>query len=337
MTVSDNNKELRMPTFFDFVRSVLVVFFLLCSSTIYASGISEWLMRVETAPERLSYTGSFLYEHDGEMESMRVVHRVRNNQFKERLYSLTGSAREIVRDDNSVWCYIPDKQVGVHEYRQSSRNTFLQIRGEQISKLDKYYSLELGELSRVADRQARIISIMPRDDYRYGYELWVDTETGLLLRSDLKDRSGVTIERYMFVEISIGTEISDAELEPMTDQNSLSWFGMDMPKSRSSDGESAMLWDSETLPAGFKLSYSVNRRSVMEDGLVEHHVYSDGLSSVSLFVKNRADGKTLTTGVSRMGAVSAYSTNVDGFDVTVVGEVPESTVSIIATGVARIN
>ena len=317
------------------LRSIIILGLLFCSNAVLASEISDWLMRVETAPERLSYKGSFLYEHDGKMESMRVVHRVLDNSFTERLYSLTGSAREVIRNDTSVWCYVPDKQIGVHEYRQSSRNTFLRIRGDLISKLEKYYSFKLGEMSRVADRQARKITIMPRDQYRYGYELWVDDETGLLLRTDLKDANNITIERYMFVEISIGTEISDAELEPMTNKDSLAWFGMDTPNSNDNN-EQPMIWGSKSLPAGFELSYSINRRSSKKEGLIEHHVYSDGLSSISLFVKSRTDGKAVATGVNRMGAVSAYTTNIDGFDVTVVGEVPESSVSLIATGVEKL-
>jgi len=303
----------------------------------WASEISDWLMKVETAPERVSYIGSFLYEHDGKMETMRVVHRVQDKSFRERLYSLTGSAREIIRDDKSVWCYIPDKQIGVHENRQSSRNAFLQLRGEQISGLDNYYSFKLGSIGRVADRPAQRISIMPRDGYRYGYELWVDEETGLLLRSDLKNESGQTIERYMFVEISIGGNIADAELEPMTPGDSLSWFGID--KSGQTEAvapDKPMAWDSKALPGGFMLSYSINRRSPMDDDVVEHHVYSDGLSSVSLFVKKATDSEAKAEGVTRMGAVSAYSTRIDDFDITVVGEVPEPTVSMIAKGVVHI-
>ncbi len=303
-----------------------------------ADEISDWLMRVEMAPEKVNFIGSFIYEHDGKMETMRIAHRVREDGFRQRLFSLTGSAREIIRDNESVWCFLPDKRIGVHESRKSSRSAFLQIRGEQISTLSSYYAFKLTGRERIADRPAQVIEVMPKDRFRYGYRLWADTETGLLLRSDLLDESGGIIEKYMFVDIAVGTEIDDRELEPRTDRDSLTWFGIDKPAGGQAEGdaEQPMQWDSTSLPPGYMLSYSINRRGAMAEGLVEHHVYSDGLSSVSIFVKQAGDDAT-TTGLSRMGAVSAYSRRVDDMAVTVVGEVPGDTVSMIADGVERTN
>ncbi|GJL82043.1 MAG: sigma factor AlgU regulatory protein MucB [marine bacterium B5-7] len=304
-------------------------------------------MRIETAPEQYSYIGSFIYEHDGEMETMRVAHRMEKDGFRQRLFSMTGSAREIIRDNEGVWCYLPDKKIGVHEYQQSSRNNFLQIRGEQIHALDLYYDLKLVGEGRIADRSATILNLRPKDRYRYGYVLWADKKTGLLLRTDLVDGDGEIIERYMFVDIEIGVDIADSLLEPRTPRDSLAWFGIE-PKPGKADAngsesgsattpkaKSVMHWDSNALPPGFKLAYSINRREPMADKAVEHHVYSDGLSSVSLFVKTSPDNGG-ATGLSRMGAVSAYVKQIEGYLVTVIGEVPESAVSMIADGVTRI-
>lgn len=299
-----------------------------------AVDVVDWLMRMEMAPDKVNYIGSFIYDHDGKMETLRVAHRVNEGGFEQRLFSLTGSAREIIRDNESVWCFLPDKKIGVHEYRQASRHNFLQISGDRIRSLDDHYFLTLGEIERIADRPARVIEVMPRDDYRYGYSLWVDTETGLLLRSDLLDTEGSVVERYMFVDISIGTEITDRDLTPRTARDSLSWFGIDEPGAASTE-EMPMRWTSRSLPAGFELSHSINRRDPMEERIVEHHVFSDGLSSVSVFVKE-ADGDDGATGLSRMGAVSAFLKRIDGFAITVMGEVPEPTVTMIAEGVVRL-
>ena len=297
--------------------------------------ISDWLMRVEMAPDKVNFIGSFIYEHDGKMETMRVAHRARDDGFRQRLFSLTGSAREIIRDNESVWCFLPDKKIGVHESRKSSRNTFLQIRGEQIASLSEYYEFALGERERIADRPAQVIKVMPRDSYRYGYRLWVDIQTGLLLRTDMLDDAGNIIEKYMFVEIAVGTPIDDSELEPRTAKESLTWFGIDPPAADAAD-TAPMAWDSASLPPGFMLSYSINRRGPMNADMVEHHVYSDGLSSVSIFVKASSDEES-GIGLSRMGAVSAFVRRIEDYVVTVVGEVPSTTVSMIAEGVERAN
>lgn len=299
-----------------------------------AGDITDWLMRVEMATDKVSYTGSFIFEHDGQMETMRVAHRARADGFRQRLFSLTGSPREVIRDNESVWCFLPDKKIGVHEYRQSSRNSFLELRGEQIASLDGYYEFALDGTERIADREAQVIRVMPRDAYRYGYTLWADTETALLLRTDLVDESGTIVERYMFVDIDIGVPIADHELQPRTDRDSLQWFGIDEPGEDRDEADRPMQWDSKSLPPGFMLSHSINRRGPMDEEIVEHHVYSDGLSSVSLFVKQARDDSG-AVGFSRMGAVSAYVRRVDGHVITVVGEVPERTVTMIAEGVTR--
>jgi sigma-E factor negative regulatory protein RseB len=316
------------------LAGMLLVLCLSSTAAFAARDIADWLMRLEMAPDKTSYLGSFIYEHDGRMETMRVVHRAREDGFRQRLFSLTGSAREIIRDNESVWCFLPDKNIGVHEYQQSSRNTFLQLRGEQISSLSKFYDFKLGDIERIADRPAQVIDVMPKDKYRYGYTLWVDDETGLLLRTDLLDEARRIVERYMFVEISVGIEIDDRDLEPRTAKESLTWFGIDSKNSELPAVDSPMEWDSTSLPPGFMLSHSINRRGPMDDQLVEHHVYSDGLSSVSIFVKH-AEGGSTASGLSRMGAISAYVRRIDDFAVTVFGEVPSGTVTMIADGVVR--
>ncbi len=299
-------------------------------------GIEDWLMRIEMAPINTSYSGSFIYERDGAMETMRIAHRVDGADFRQRLYSLTGSAREIIRDSESVWCFIPDRQIGVHEYSASSRSSFLQIRADKIAAISDHYTLELGAVERIAGRQAQVLRVVPRDRYRYGYVLWADQATGLLLRTDLLGGEGQVVERYMFVDVEIGGEIADADLEPITARESLTWFGIDQKAERPSSAM-PMRWDSTALPPGFTLSHSVKRRSPMQEDAVEHHVYSDGLSSVSMFVKEGAEGVAGRPVTTTMGAMSAAMVAVDGFTVTVVGEVPEATVSMIAGGVTHID
>jgi sigma-E factor negative regulatory protein RseB len=317
------------------VNRLIALFFVgLLAHPVNADEVSDWLMKMEMAPDKVSYTGSFIYDHDGQMETMRIVHFVEQDNFRERLYSLTGSAREIIRDREKVWCYLPEKKIGVHENRQVSRNAFLQIRGGQIADLDNHYDLTLGVQERIADRLTQVLKISPRDRFRYGYQLWVDNETGLLLRADLQSRDGKTIEKYMFVEVQINPVIDESMLQPRTSKESLSWFGVDNDPDVA-DSTIAMIWDSATLPAGFSLAQSITRRSPMENGVVEHHVYSDGLSNVSLFVKKIGQGKGMDLGYSKMGAVSAFTVMQDGFQVAVVGEVPESTVRMIAQGVRR--
>ncbi len=80
-----------------------------CSSAIAADAAHEWLMKINHAARNLEYDGVFVYQHDAQLEAMQIFHKVENNSSRERLVSLNGAPREIVRDANEVRCYWPDK------------------------------------------------------------------------------------------------------------------------------------------------------------------------------------------------------------------------------------
>jgi sigma-E factor negative regulatory protein RseB len=292
---------------------------------------NDWLMRINEAAANLSFAGNFVYLHDDRIEAMHVVRRVADGVMQERLYALNGDAREVVRDQDRVWCFIPDKNVGVHDYRQTSESGFPRILPADLAELKRNYQFELGDTARIADHMAQQIKVLPEDEFRYGYSLWADSESGLLLRSDLVDGNGELVEQYMFVNIEIGRDISDAELESVTPSEDLVWYGMDMPRMSSEITRTA--WRVESLPAGYRLSKHIRRMDPMKMEEEEHMVFTDGLSSVSVFVKGSRTGQSSMVGLSRMGAVHAYRETIADHWVTVMGEVPARTVKHLAEAV----
>ncbi len=312
-----------------FIGTLLTICLVVPIGKTYASDeATEWLMRINDAAANLSFAGNFVYVHDGEVEAMTVVRRIRDGVMQERLYALNGEPREVVRDMDRVWCYIPDKNVGVHDYRQTSESGFPRILPTDIENLGKHYLFELGEQLRVANRMARQVKVLPRDRYRYGYYLWADTESGLLLRSDLVDAAGESVEQYLFVEIDIGREIADSELESVTSKDQLVWYGMDRPNLTAEVNQGK--WQIVDPPAGYRLTKHIRRMTPMEMEEEEHMVFTDGLSSVSIFVKKAKQGQSTVTGLSRMGAVHAYRNNIEDHWITVMGEVPAVTVQHLA-------
>jgi len=297
-------------------------------TAVAATEPTDWLMRINKAAEEVSFAGDFIYLHDGEVESMEVARRIRNGVMQERLFALSGDAREVIRDMDRVWCYIPDKNVGVHDYRQLSESGFPRMLPADVTGLKAYYRFELGDTIRVADRMAQQIRIIPLDSYRYGYHLWADTETALLLRSDLVGKDGEIVEQYMFVSIDIGREILDSELVSVTDSEELVWYGMDRPN-MTKDIEQGK-WSIVEPPAGYRLSKHFRRMSPMEMEEEEHLVFTDGLSSVSVFVKKAREGQSTMIGLSRMGAVHAWRDAMEDHWITVMGEVPAATVQYLA-------
>ncbi len=123
---------------------------------------------------------------------------------------------------------------------------------------------------------------MPNDAYRYGYSLWADNLTGLLLRSDLINQQGGIIEQYLFVEVEIGKDITDMQLAAVSDNDKLQLLGDKIPVAtpvKFSD------WQLMKIPDGYTLSKHIRRISPINGREVEHLVYTDGLSSVSIFIK----------------------------------------------------
>ncbi len=300
-----------------------------------AENAYDWLTKMNRANRVLSYDGTIVYQQGQQLEAMRIIHSAKNGSVKERLVSLNGkgSAREIIRDDKQVICYLPERQSVVVEHRLTRKKSFPAILPERLGQLEKYYEIRHSSTSaRVAGRETQLVNIKPRDSYRYGYWLWADIETGLLLKAALVDHMGNTLEQFMFSQINIGVTIEPRELEPAVSTENMAWYW-----GKSIEPAAARPlpeWLARQVPNGFTLSSQIIRKNPTRDKPVKHLVYSDGLAAVSVFIEQvDEDSSAVMKGPSRMGAVHAYGDVIDGYQVTVVGEVPSATVELIARSV----
>ena len=281
----------------------------------------DWLNQMATAMKTVSYQGTFVYIHDEQAETMQVFHRVADGETRERLVSLNGSAREVIRDADSVRCYLPDdRTVFVEKRHQGS----VLARGIPLNAADvgDYYDFKLLGSSRVAGRMARLVAVVPKDGLRYGYKIWLDSETALPLRSELLGESDHPIEKMMFTEIEIGASIPDEQLEATVDAADFKWLSRG--EEQEAAVESPLVFSN--LPAGFEVTQQ-EARGAAGDGY--HIVISDGLASVSVFAEPYAENAPALEGLSQLGAVSAYGARLGDHQVTVVGEVPEAAVTAI--------
>lgn len=296
----------------------------------YATGEAhDWLLRIHKAAQEMNYEGTFVYQHGGQLDTMRVYHRAEAGAVKERLISLTGPAREVIRTDDEVLCYLPDQKSVYVEHRRLDGKGFVTIIPERLADLEHNYIIELGKRARVAGRPTQQLSIRARDDYRYGYRLWADRETGLLLKADLINDRGKALEQFMFTQISIGGNIPVSALEAQTPVEGLTWYRDNQLTSRAPTKS----WRATRLPKGFKLSSSVLRRLPKAERVVEQLVYSDSLAAVSVFVEKLDNTGTaeMLEGPMRMGGLYVLSKILEGHYVTVVGEVPPKTIVMIGS------
>jgi sigma-E factor negative regulatory protein RseB len=168
--------------------------------------------------------------------------------------------------------------------------------------------------------------VRPLDDYRFGYWLWIDVDSHMPVRSDMSDGSGRVIERLRFTKLEFDNGIPDSAFEPELDRRKLRW----VRQSPQADDE-APGWRAAHVPPGFRLSASGVQALAGPSAPVGHLVYSDGLATVSVFIRVPRPGVVPAEGTSRSGVASAYTTVVDGHQVTAVGEVPTRTLKAIAT------
>lgn len=261
---------------------------------------------------------------------MRIIHRVEDGRSMERLVSLDGSGREIVRTPEEVHFYMPDRRVVLVEPR-SDDGSLLRALPSPGPKLDALYTLDLRRGTRLLGREVRVLDIKPRDAYRYGYRLWLDEQSAMPLRSEVVDGEGRTVEAIHFTRLDVGDRIGAGELEPAVDTAGFQWV---RSGKRTEPRMAGSGWQVRRAPPGFRL---VASRVQVVPGVpvpVQHLIFSDGFASVSVFIEPGSAKGPGPPESATIGSANAFSTQVGGHMVTAVGEVPAATVRDIALSVA---
>ena len=292
----------------------------------------ELFEKMTTATRTLNYDGVFVYSRGNHTDSMRLIHRADANGEQERLISLSGPAREVIRDNQTVTCIYPDN-LSVLVERSRPRKLLPMLRQPALEIATHYRFVPLG-VDRAANRPAWVIGIVPRTAFRYGYRLWIDAQTHLVLRSEVINSHGAALEQIVFTQLSLPESIPDELLRPSIDGAKFTWYDQSgkaaVRGGTDARGES---WTARWVPEGFSLrEHEVQPLSASSEP-VEHLVYSDGLAMISIFVEKLPPHARPLKGFSQMGAVTAYSTTSNDYQVTVVGEVPPLAVRQVASSV----
>jgi sigma-E factor negative regulatory protein RseB len=302
----------------------------------------EWLQRMNKALATRNYDGTFFHISGGRVETMRIVHRVRSGRVTERLQSLDGSGREFVRANDELTCYLPDQHTVLVEPRQD-RGPFLGSLPQFDATVSDFYRIEALPETHILGRPVRVIAVNPKDQFRFGYRLWLDEKTAMPLKTQLCDSRGQVIEQIFFARLEMPESIPDSDLAPTVHTDGMRW----VRQGPSVDNASAALaaYRASQLPPGFRLTVQGAQTLGGASAPASHLVYSDGLATVSVFVEEQGssdssvaaapDAQTQAPmqGLARVGSGYAFSTVVQGHQVTAVGEVPAQTVEFIAHSV----
>ncbi|QXI39526.1 MucB/RseB C-terminal domain-containing protein [Pseudomonas xantholysinigenes] len=281
---------------------------------------SEWLNKLARAEQAQSYQGAFVYERNGSFSTHDIWHRVQDGKVSERLLQLDGSAQEIVRVDGKVQCVSGDLVSGVGTPPDSAPRVLDPL------KLMSWYDLSVAGKSRVAGRDAVIVTLTPRDQHRYAFEMHLDRRTGLPLRSLMLNDKGQLLERFQMTRLDTDTPPTDADL-------SASAACKPVERVAPSTTEAVAGWRSDWLPPGFELVNSSVRRDPARKSTVSSLMYDDGLARFSVFLEP-IGGDAGTDTRAQLGPTVAVSRHLNTpkgkVMVTVVGEIPLGTAERVA-------
>jgi sigma-E factor negative regulatory protein RseB len=286
---------------------------------VQASEVQDLLGRLAAAERQQSFQGTFIYERNGSFSTHAVWRRVEEGgQIRERLLQLDGPAQEVLKVDGQAQCVTGALADQVSEGQAWPAR---QLDAEQLSN---WYNMRVAGQSRIANRPADVLVLEPKDQHRYGFELYLDRETGLPLKSLLLNERGQLLERFQFAQLDTSTPVENA-MQPSSACRAV--------RLRAADSMAEGSWRSDWLPPGFTLTTAQLRRDPASEEAVAYLMYGDGLARFSVFIEP-LNGSVVDDARSQLGPTVAVSrrmsTNTGDVMVTVVGEIPLGTAERIA-------
>ncbi len=287
-----------------------------------------WLANVQDAAQKLNYTGTFVYQQGPKVQASRITHFVDSSGEYEKLEMLDGQRREYIRHDDDVRCYMPDSQVILQEKRVGA-GLFPAVLASNPSEIDEHYKFTRTGTERIGGRTCNVVTLEPRDKLRYGYRLWSDQETGLLVKAQTLNENGDVVEQVAFTELTINTGIDKSRIQPSyTSTETWRTEKFEVVKT----DLSASGWTVQPVLPGFRKVMEV-KRVFGQDHQVGQMVFSDGLATISVFVES-ADAPGMAVGDATQGSINIASRKQGNQRLTVIGEAPAASIHKMADSVA---
>jgi sigma-E factor negative regulatory protein RseB len=302
----------------------------------------SWLRKIHSSAQKLNYSGTFVYQQANQMRTSRITHVLDGKNEVEKLEILDGKPREYIRNNEEVICYVPELKTLLVEKR-ITHDVFPAILAANPVDLTEFYSVKMAEAGRVAGHDCQSIVLEPKDNLRYGYKLWAEKSSGLLLRAQTLNEKREVVEQIAFTQILIGNVDRSRAKPSITNTNG--WHVENAVMSQISLSG----WVVKALPPGFKKIREVKRMvtdasapnsasSVNVQGNVQPNqrevaqmVFSDGLAAISVFIEPGSQSRT--EGSIHQGALNIVGKRQGDFWLTIVGEVPSAAIKQVANSI----
>lgn len=294
-----------------------------------------WLKKMAAASRQLNYSGTIVYQHRNDIETSRVVHYVNSagGEF-EKLETLDGPPREIIRSNDQVICYLPASKTVLIEERNRGARNFPALLPESLSGISENYEVRKEGVERIAGFDCQWIALAPRDQMRYGRRYCAELSSGLPLRAHTLNEKGERIESFGFSQLTIGGTFSRDRVKSKYAERSRAqqWrierSGFGVPANTSADTG----WTLNGTVPGFKKLMEMRRSLGGRSGSVSQLVYSDGLTAVSIFIEPFREQRP---SLSHQGSINIYTRPHGSHIVTVLGEAPAATLMQFANALEQ--
>ncbi len=291
---------------------------------------ANWLQKISDASRRMAYEGVFVVQHGSAMQTLSVTNRPTGSTKDSHLSALDGNQREIRCTQSGSLLRVTEGGQVKTEKRLNNRH-FPDLLPPNAAALANWYSVKLGEWARIAGLECRQVEIVPKDAYRWGYVICADKDSSLPLKAVMINEAGTPLMQYAFAEIRIGGS-PKAET-----QTSLDTWRMPAQAATTRPIGTETISVSH-LPPGFSRVAAVRRTlpnpsgGLRKPGEVEHWVFSDGLTYISLFLEPATHPISSVRGQSKQGMINMVTRQVGPMQATILGDAPWATIEAVATG-----
>jgi sigma-E factor negative regulatory protein RseB len=304
-----------------------------------AREVRAWLLRIHEAASHHNFQGTFVVSSGGQVSSARIAHFCEGASQFERSEALDGQARHVFRHNDVVTTLWPDSRTATVEQRTliAQFPALLQAGDDRIAE---FYEVRAQRNDRVAGREANVLVVKPRDAYRFGYRLWADQASGLLLRADVIGERNEVLETSAFSDVAIGVKAQpESVLHAM---KKLDGYRVQRPVLTPTQLD-AEGWVLRTPVPGFRQVSCIRRpmdhAAVGDRGAPDQQVlqtiYSDGLTYVSVFIEPYNPQRHPKPLQTSMGPTQTLMLQQGNWWVTVLGDVPPATLAAFAKGLER--
>jgi sigma-E factor negative regulatory protein RseB len=288
--------------------------------------VSEWLARMHDASRQRSYVGTFVVSSNSGMSSARIWHACDGQRQVERIESLTGERRTTFRRDDDVLTFLPESRT-VRSERRDALGVFPELLKQDENAIPELYTAHRVGSDRVAGFDADIVQVLPKDALRFGYRIWSEKKSGLVVKLQTLDDGGHVLEQAAFSELHLDTPVRMHQLVQMMAVPD--GWRVEKPQAQKTNAASEG-WAMKPV-AGFK---SLNCYKRPAEGVLQW-IFSDGLASVSLFIEDYDRERHVQEGVFASGATHTLTRRMQDWWITVVGEVPPQTLRAFSAGLER--